>query len=181
MLSKVANVAAFQLAWWAAVLGAASSKAWIGPAVSACILSLHVRMATDRLAMMKVIGFVGGVGYLVDSALGLAGVLEFHGDDVGERLLAPLWLLGLWLVFATTLGSSLSALSSHPRLAAVLGATFGPLSYYAGFNLGALRLGLLPLRSLFIIAIAWSLFLPLAFRVDRYFAPAGAAFRPSTV
>jgi len=40
MLSKVANVAAFQLTWWAAVLGAASSKGWIGPAVAACILPL---------------------------------------------------------------------------------------------------------------------------------------------
>jgi len=64
---------------------------------------------------------------------------------------------------------------------AVLGARFGPVSYYAGFNLGALQLGLPHLRSLFIIAIGWSLFMPLAFRVDRYFAPAGAAFRRSTV
>ncbi|MDP3092722.1 MAG: DUF2878 domain-containing protein [Nitrospira sp.] len=181
MLSKVANGAAFQLAWWAAVLGAASSKGWIGPAVAACILSLHVRMAADRLATMKVIGLVGGVGYLADSALGLAGVLEFHGDDVGGRLLAPLWLLGLWLVFATTLGSSWSWLSSRPRLAAVLGAVFGPVSYYAGVTLGALDLGASHLRSLFVVAIVWSLLLPLSFRVDRYCASAGAAFRRSTV
>ena len=181
MLNKVVNVAAFQLTWWASVLGAASSKGWIGPAVAACILPLHVCLAVDRLAMIKTIGLVGGVGYLADSVLGLARVLEFQGNDFGGRFLAPLWLLGLWLVFATTLGSSLSWLSSRPRLAAVLGASFGPVSYYAGFNLGALQLGAPHLRSLFIIAIVWSLLLPLAFRVDRYFASAGAAFRRSTV
>jgi len=163
------------------VLGAADSKSWIGPAVVACILPLHVFMVADRLAMMKVIGLLGGVGYLVDSVLGLAGVLEFQDDNFGGRLLAPMWLLGLWLFFATTLGSSLSWLSSRPRLAAVLGAAFGPVSYYAGFNLGALQLGAPHLRSLFMIAIVWSLLLPLWFRVDRYFASSGAAFRRSTV
>lgn len=181
MLSKAANVAAFQLTWWAGLLGAAASKEWIGPAVAACILSLHLLMAADRLAMMKTIALVGGAGYLVDSVLGLAGVLEFRVDNFGGRLLAPLWLLGLWLVFATTLGSSLSWLSSRPRLAAVLGAVFGPVSYYAGFTLGALHLGAPHLRSLFMIASVWSLLLPLSFRVDRYFASAGAAFRRPTV
>ncbi len=181
MLSKVANVAAFQLTWWVSVLGAADSKRWIGPALAACILLLHVLMVVDRLAMMKVIGLVGGVGYLVDSVLGLAGVLEFHGGNFGGRLLAPLWLLGLWLVFATTLGSSLSWLSLRPRLAAVLGAVFGPVSYYAGFKLGAFHLGAPHVRSLFIIAVVWSLLLPLAFRADHYFASAGAAFRRPSV
>lgn len=85
-------------------------------------------VAVDHLATIKAIGLVGGLG----------GVLEFQDSDFAGRLLAPLWLLGLWLVFATTLGSSLSRLSSRPRLATVLGTNFGPVNYYAAFNPGAL-------------------------------------------
>ena len=77
--------------------------------------SLHpaasVGMAVDRSAMIKAIGLVGVLGYLADSVLGLAGVLEFQGSGFVGHPLAPLWLWGLWLVFATTLGSLLSWLS----------------------------------------------------------------------
>ena len=46
MLSKVANVAAFQLTWWASVLGAADSKRWIGPA---SVSYTHLTLPTSDL------------------------------------------------------------------------------------------------------------------------------------
>lgn len=120
MLNKVTNFA-FRT-------GVVSSKGWIGPAVAAGILPLHVGMAVDRSAMIKAIGLVGVLGFLADSVLGLAGFLKFQGSDFVGQPLVPLWLLGLWLVFATTLGSSLSWLSSRPRRYLRTG------EYYAGFN-----------------------------------------------
>jgi len=36
----------------------------IGPAAAACVLPLHVLVAVDRLATIKAIGLVGGLGIL---------------------------------------------------------------------------------------------------------------------
>ena len=181
MLSKTANFAAFQLTWWASVLGAADSQDWIDLSVAAGALLLNLYLAADRMAELRAISLVGGLGYLADSALGITGVLEFHGSPLDSRWFAPLWLLGLWLVFATTLASSLSWLSSRPFVAAVLGALCAPLSYAAGHHLGALRVGAPQLHSLLIAAVVWSLFLPLAFRLDRSLCSSGAVFRVPTV
>lgn len=58
-------------------------------------------LAADCLATLKAISLAGVLGYSTDCALGMAGVLEFQEGAPG----------GLWLVFATTLASSLSWLS----------------------------------------------------------------------
>ncbi len=181
MLSQTANFAAFQLAWWGSVLGTAYSNDWLGLTVSAGALLLHLFLAVDRLAMLKAISLSGVLGYCTDCALGMAGVLQFKASALGGLGLAPLWLLGLWLVFATTLASSLSWLSPHPRLAAAMGGIFGPASYYAGEQLGAMRLGAPLIQSLLTLAVVWSLLMPLLFGISRGFVFPSAAFRRATV
>lgn len=167
MLSKAANFLVFQITWWASVLGAASSILWLGPAVAAVALCLHIFLVPDRLAALKLIAFMGLLGYITDSALGLVGVFEFREHALDILWLAPVWLLGLWLVFATTFRSSLEWLSDHSRLAAMLGGVAGPLSYYAGDRLGALRIGEPLIQKLIILALVWSLLLPILFACSR--------------
>jgi len=167
MLNKAANFLVFQITWWASVLGAASSIQWLGPAVAVVALSLHVFLVPDRVAALRLIALVGFLGYITDSALGLVGVFEFREGFLDVRWLAPLWLLGLWLVLATTLRSSLEWLSDHSRLAAMSGGVAGPLSYYAGDRLGALRIGEPLAQKLIILTLVWSLLLPMLFACSR--------------
>lgn len=167
MLSKAANFLAFQITWWASVLGAASSIQWFGPAVAVVALSLHIFLVPDRVTALRRIVLVGFLGYITDSALGLIGVFEFRENTFDVRWLAPVWLLGLWLVFATTFRSSLEWLSDHSRFAAVLGGVAGPLSYYAGDRLGALRVGEPLAQRLIILALVWSLLLPMLCACSR--------------
>src|SRR5205085_49591 len=53
---------------------------------------------------------------------------------------APLWMVSLWMVFATTLNHSLRWLASRPWAAALAGGIGGPLAYFAGEKLGALSI-----------------------------------------
>ena len=168
MWNKAVNFLAYQLTWVASVLGAASSQEWLGPAVAALALACHLLLVEEPVEELKGIIVAGLAGYVVDSGLVVAGVFEFRGGELASHRLAPLWLLGLWLVFATTFRWSLSWLGNHLSLAALLGAFVGPLSYYAGDRLGALQI-FPPLTShLFVLALVWSLLLPMLFVAATY-------------
>lgn len=167
MLSKAGNFLAYQLTWFAAVLGAASPYAWIGPSVAALALALHLWLVPDRATALRIVLLAGLPGYLTDSVLGSLGVFEFRGGASNVGWLAPFWLLGLWLVFATTLRSSLGWLADRSGLAAFLGAVVGPVSYYAGDRFGALHIGEPLMRGLLLLALVWSLLLPLLFVCSR--------------
>lgn len=80
-----------------------------------------------------VLGFAGA-GLAMDLAWQAGGLLAFTGQVAFG---VPLWLVVLWLLFAGTLFHSLAFLTRRLWLAAVLGATAGPLSYLAGMRLGA--------------------------------------------
>jgi hypothetical protein len=70
--------------------------------------------------------------------------------------LSPPWMAALWPNFVTTLHTSLGWLAGRYRLAALLGAVGGPLSYYAGARLGALTFPSDPTFSLIVLAAVWS-------------------------
>ena len=94
------------------------------------------------------------LGVLLDSALIAAKVLHFDGTA-----LLPLWFVMLWGVFALAAVEFMARLLTKPWLAAVLGASGGPLSYWGG---AALSGGVLqfpsPLYSLSVLIVAWALF-----------------------
>jgi hypothetical protein len=69
-------------------------------------------------------------------------------------------MVALWMLFATTLSSSMAWLAGRHRLAAVLGAVCGPLSYAAGARLGAIELPPHALASFAGIALVWGLAMP---------------------
>jgi hypothetical protein len=139
MLSRVGNILAFQVGWFAGVLGAAHDRPWLGPLAVLFLLILHLWFAADRWAAFQIVLTVGMIGAAIDSTLGYLGILQFR-DSLFLGWFCPPWLIALWVVFATTFRSSLAWLAARPLTAAVLGGLFGPVSYYAGQALGALNL-----------------------------------------
>ncbi|MHC4217118.1 MAG: DUF2878 domain-containing protein [Planctomycetota bacterium] len=103
--------------------------------------------------------FAATFGYLMDSLLVLAGVIEFpHQARLG--LPSTLWMVALWINLATTLNASLGWLRGRYVLGAVMGLVAGPLSYFAGVRLGAISFGLPTGISLAVIAVEWALSMP---------------------
>ena len=88
--------------------------------------------------------------------------------------LAPYWMVALWAIFATTLNVSLRWLRGRAVLAAALAAVGGPAAYYAGAQLGALKL-VAPGAALAAIGAGWAVIAPAllaaARRVDGYAQP----------
>lgn len=67
------------------------------------------------------------------------------------------------------------------ELAVALGGIFGPASYYAGEQLGAMHLGVPLVQSLLILALVWSLLMPILFCISPGFVSPSTAFRRPTV
>ena len=164
MPHRLANFLAFQVAWFANVLGAANGRPWLGPLVVLAVLGVHLRHMPDPRFSARIIAVVGLIGVTVDSILGYVGILVYR-DSLVAPWACPPWLITLWLALATTLGRSLSWLAGRPGLAAVLGGVFGPVSYYAGRELGALDFGGHPVIGLMTLSVVWAMLFPLLVRI----------------
>lgn len=135
-LLLVLNLLAFQLAWFACVLSAASDvPAWgIAAAVAAVCLQLLLGNAAGRDAVLVIVAMLIGLAW--DTSMARIGVVQYAspGPVVG---FAPAWILALWALFATTLREPLRWLHGRWRLAAFFGGVGGALSYWGAVRLGA--------------------------------------------
>ena len=165
-MNKTLNFLAFQAGWFASILGAANGMPWLGPIVVAAFLATMLVTRRDRASFALRLTGAAGLGFIADTILLRMGVLDF-----GNEAFSPLWMTALWPNLAATLGSSLGWLSRRYVLASLLGAVAGPLAYYAGARLGALRLD--PSLSAFAaIAFEWMATLPLMLLLaDRTTSP----------
>lgn len=148
------NAALFQVGWFACILGGnliALSSAII-------ILLCHWFFISKDLAEWRVIALIAFVGIVIDSALFAAGFFS----DGSQRVIAPLWLMCLWVIFPTTLKHSFVWLHQRPLLAIVLGAIAGPLSYLAGIKLGAVSLGIGQLWAMLVLGVIWAVLFPVS-------------------
>jgi hypothetical protein len=160
-MKTLINVVAFYGGWFACVMGAAQGYPMLGPLIVVLLLGLHLFLTADFVREVRVIAMVGIGGSLVDTLMMWSGVYSFVGH--AERWMCPLWITALWMNFATTFNTSLSWLSSRYFLAAIFGAVGGPLSYYAGAQLGALHFPPHPALSLAVLVLLWGLAMPVLF------------------
>jgi apolipoprotein D and lipocalin family protein len=136
---NVLNLVAYQAVWFACVAGAAHDLPWVGALAAALALGMHFALVDRWQLDLQLIGVAVLIGFVLDSTLAATGLLEFT-SGVWVHGLTTYWMLCLWIAFATTLRHSLRWLVNRPLLAAAAGALGGPLAYYAGASLGALRL-----------------------------------------
>jgi hypothetical protein len=158
-MSRLLNFAMFYLGWFACVGGAGRGHFWLGPVLVAGLLLVHISLTANRAQEGYLIMLAGLLGFVSDTVQASLGLYAFTNTSVAPWLCPP-WMVALWMLFATTLNSSMAWLAGRPRLGAVLGALCGPLSYAAGARLGAIELHPNALASLAGIAIVWGLAMP---------------------
>ncbi len=153
------NVAAFYAAWFAAVLAAA--KGWPVAAVGAslAVVALHLVLSARKGAEFGLIIASAIAGAGVETLLVQGGFASYASSGPFEGF-APLWLVGLWMAFATLVNVSLAWLKSRLWLAIVFAAIGGPLSYYAGAKLGGMTLAEPVWISLTAIGMLWAVVFP---------------------
>lgn len=160
-LAVAVNVVAFQVGWFACVLGAAHGHAPEGALVALAIVVVHIARAARPDREFALIAVAAACGAILDSLIASTGWLRYDTGVIIDGT-APYWIVAMWALFATTLNVSMRALRTHPGLGALLGLVGGPAAYYAGANLGALTLVQL-LPALAALAACWALATPLLF------------------
>ncbi|MFW2438426.1 MAG: DUF2878 domain-containing protein [Arenicellales bacterium] len=155
----IQNFVLFQLGWFCCVLsGANHLPSLAGIAAVAIIVTIHLLRATNSGNEAMLILMTMIIGTLWDSTLMMAGVFTFSSAPL-TGVLAPLWLIVMWALFATTLNVSLNWLKGRYWLAAILGATGGPLAYFAGHRLGAVAFSDTTIAML-LVAAGWAIIMP---------------------
>lgn len=161
------NVALFQGAWFAAVLGAAGVRPWLGPGAVALVVAIHLALTDNRPGETKLLLTAGILGFLFDTALVATGTF-LPVQHLLPRPFSPPWMVALWLNFATTLNVSLAWLRGRYLLSALFGAVGAPLAYYSGARLGATE-ALPTAGAMLILAAGWGVMTPLLVGTAKYF------------
>lgn len=154
------NTLAFYVAWFACALGGANGWPWTGAAVAVGVVVVHLMLAADWRDEAKLAFASGVLGILGESALIASGAASY-ASPVPFAAAPPVWLIGMWLAFATLMNVTFTWLKGRLWLAALLGALLGPLSYIGGEALGAIQIGTPYWQSISAIAGLWGLALPI--------------------
>ncbi len=161
------NIVAYQLCWFACILGAANAMPWAGVLITAAVVGYHLYTARKPGAEIALIVFAAVLGAVWDSALVAAGWLVYPSGTLIEGT-APYWIVTLWIGFATTLNVSMRWLKGRLLLASALGAIAGPLAYFGGAKLGGV-IFVNPAAGLSALAVGWALIMPLLAAMSKRF------------
>jgi hypothetical protein len=152
------NFIAFQCAWFALVLGAAHDFLWRGIAVAVLVMLLHLLMSRRPARELQLITVTILLGTVWDSALSATEVIQYPSGQFSVDV-APVWIMAMWGLFATTLNVSLVFMRGRYLLAAAFGVIGAPLSFMAGMRLQALQFPHLTL-AMVVIAAGWAVLMP---------------------
>lgn len=165
MAKALLNFVLFQASWFAAVLGGAHGWPWTGSAVAVLAVSVHLVMFEgNRKRETQLIGFIVLLGLAVESLFQQSGVIVYH-SPAPIATFPPVWIVAMWLAFATLPNGVLGWLHGRFWLAALFGAVSGPLTYQAGAALGAAQLNENLLDALGFIGLVWAVAFPLILRM----------------
>jgi hypothetical protein len=169
--SVISNFLLFQLGWFASVLGGAYDQAVLGSVIALIVIAYHIYRAPEAMKELQLLAAALIMGFIFESILTYQGLARYsHGQPF--EAIAPLWMIIMWPLFATTLNVSLRWLKNlAPLLNACIGALLAPLAYYAGNRLGAVTYDNFTI-SMSVIAIVWAALLPamtmMSLKLDGY-------------
>ncbi len=174
-MRAVVNFIAFQIGWFAAVLGAGHGMPWLGVVIVPLVLLLNLVLSADWRQELIVALAAAVMGFAVDTGLVAAGVFA-PVPFLVPRPFSPPWMVMLWVNQATTLNSCMAWLRGRYLTGALFGAIGGPLAYLGGAKLGAASLP--STNGLVILGITWAGAFPALLAVAEFVRGRRAAFAP---
>lgn len=160
------NIVSLYAAWFATVLGAANGRPILAAAASLLAVLGNLALAPQRSAEALLVLQAALVGLVVDGCLIALGLARYAAPGPVTQL-PPVWLVTLWMAFATSLNVSLAWLKDRLSLAALLGLIGGPLAYFAGARLGGMEFTDPVWVALSAVAVLWAAALPLLLYLAR--------------
>lgn len=158
---NILNFLIFQVGWFVCVVYPGLAAAGL----VLVFLCLHMALVSQhRMAELQFIGFGVVLGSLMDTLWFRTDVLNLVGNE--DVLIAPPWLVAIWVIFMTTLCHSLDWMSKKRWLPFVLAPVAGPFAYWSASKLGIVTLPDLAV-SLTAMAMGWLVLFPLLLFVRR--------------
>ena len=155
MKKNLLNIILFQLGWFVCIWG---GNAYAIAYTTAALLIHHFFVIQhERVREWAFINVVTVTGALWDAVVVFGSWINYTKTDI---LGIPVWLVCLWMLFATTLRHSLVWLQRNTILTALLGLIFGPLSYWAGTQWGGAHMSEPTTTALLVIGLGWFFLLP---------------------
>lgn len=166
----VLNFILFQIAWFACVLGAANAKPWLGVLITAVILAWHLYQSKNLTNELKLLMYTVVIGAFLDQALVSFNLVNYlhhgwHQSHAWNQSIVPVWILTLWLAFATTLNMSLAWMQKRYFVGFIFGMIGGPLAYLAAEKLGAVTIA--SQLSFVVLAVGWAMITPTLLYIAR--------------
>lgn len=158
------NFVLFQAGWFICVLYPGL------PAAGLVLLLIGFHLAFISRYRMTELQFIGAgtvIGGVLDGIWFRTGILD---DGSGSVELTPVWLVGIWAIFMTTLSHSLSWISSRAWLPFVCAPVAGPFAYWSASKLGTVELPD-PAISLPALAVGWLIVFPALLYLRRFLYP----------
>ena len=163
----ILNVAAAQIGWFGSVVGGAQQMPWIGPLAALIALSIHFYFAKRPVNELILIMSCAAIGATFDSMLVATGWVQYYSGQFSD-VMAPYWIITMWMLFATTLNVSLKWLRGRTRLAVIFGAIGGPLAYLGGEKIGGIDL-VNQFAALTALGIGWAVMMPILLWLSQTF------------
>ena len=164
-MRSVVNFIAFQIGWFAAVLGAGHSMPWLGVVIVPLVLLVNLVLSADWRQELVVALAAAVMGFVVDTGLVTAGVFA-PVPFLVPRPFSPLWMVMLWVNQATTLNGCMAWLRGRYLAGSLFGALGGPFAYLSGAKLGAASLP--STNGLVILGITWACAFPALMAIAEF-------------
>ncbi len=158
------NIIGFQLGWFSCILGSAYQLPWLGVLSAAIILLAHTARSQHWPSEVSLLLAAMFIGLIFDAMALNLGWITFMPVSYWPSALPPPWMIMLWALFASTMNSSLSWLKPRLWLAILLGAIAGPMCYWAGAKLGALKITDLKFAMVY-LSVGWAIILPTMLKI----------------
>lgn len=170
----IANTCLFQIGWWGCVFGAGWSQILAPITITAVVLALHFAFVQDSAKAETFTILVSTlIGWLFENIL--IWQLVYILPDGGFRV--PVWLICIWILFATCLNYSLKWLRGRYVWSSILGFIFGPISYSAGVGFKLFEIPAPYWQQLFLIGIGWAMLTPLLMFISEWISKPQVAVR----
>lgn len=161
------NLIGYQVVWFALVIGAAHGAPGWALVAGAAFVIAQVALSHQVASECRLLGMALLFGLVIDGVPAMLGWWRYASPTpAGPPGGAPVWILMLWLSFATTLNRSLSFVRNHVGWAALLGAIGAPLAYLgAARGWGAVLLPQPAYGAMAWLAATWACALPVLARM----------------
>ena len=164
-MNLLINVAAFKLGWLSSVFGGAQQLPWLGPLVVSIVVALHLARAERPRSELMLILSCGLIGAVFDSVLVAANWVTFPSGMFSD-MMAPYWIVTMWMLFGTTINMSMRWMRGRPFLASAFGLVGGPLAYVAGHKIGGIQF-VDQAAAIAMLAVGWAVIMPLLMQLGE--------------